>query len=50
MQSLSEALTGSLEDQVLSWHNINGENAQEILPAILITNRSPFTSEKEVFQ
>jgi len=29
------------EDQVLSWHNINGENADEILPAILITNRHP---------
>ena len=29
------------EDEVLSWHNINGENAEEILPAILITNRHP---------
>jgi len=29
------------EDQVLSWHNINGENAEELLPAILITNRHP---------
>jgi hypothetical protein len=29
------------EDEVLSWHNINGENADEILPAILITNRHP---------
>lgn len=29
------------EDQVLSWHNINGESADEILPAILITNRHP---------
>jgi len=29
------------EDQVLSWHNVNGENADDILPAILITNRHP---------
>jgi hypothetical protein len=29
------------EDQVLSWHHINGENAQNLLPAILITNRHP---------
>ncbi len=29
------------EDQVLSWHNINGADAEEILPAILITNRHP---------
>jgi len=29
------------EDEVLSWHNINGENADELLPAILITNRHP---------
>lgn len=29
------------EDEVLSWHNINGENADNILPAILITNRHP---------
>jgi hypothetical protein len=28
-------------DQVLSWHNVNGENASEMLPAILITNRNP---------
>ena len=29
------------EDEVLSWNNINGEDANEILPAILITNRHP---------
>lgn len=29
------------EDEVLSWHNINGENAEDLLPAILITNRNP---------
>ena len=29
------------EDEVFSWHNINGENAEELLPAILITNRHP---------
>ena len=25
------------EDEVLSWHHINGENAEDLLPAILIT-------------
>ena len=29
------------EDEVFSWHSINGENADELLPAILITNRHP---------
>lgn len=29
------------EDEVLSWHNINGEDAEEMLPAILLTNRHP---------
>jgi hypothetical protein len=28
-------------DDVFSWHNINGENGDEILPAILVTNRHP---------
>jgi hypothetical protein len=40
-------IAGSADDrfhfanEVLSFHNINGENADEILPAILITNRPP---------
>lgn len=29
------------EDEVFSWHNINGEDAKDKLPAILITNRHP---------
>lgn len=29
------------EDEVLSWHNINGEDSEKMLPAILITNRHP---------
>lgn len=29
------------EDEVLSWHDINGQDATELLPAILITNRNP---------
>lgn len=28
-------------DQVLSWHHVNGEEASQVLPAILITNRNP---------
>ncbi len=44
------------EDEVLSWHNINGENAEELLPAILITNRHPqnfresYGQEKQVVE
>lgn len=29
------------QDEVFSWHHINGEDAEDILPAILITNRHP---------
>jgi hypothetical protein len=29
------------EDEVFSWHHINGYNAENLLPAILITNRHP---------
>ena len=29
------------EDEVFSWHSINGESAGELLPGILITNRHP---------
>jgi hypothetical protein len=36
------------EDEVLSWHHINGSPAEEILPAILITTRHPRTF-REVF-
>lgn len=28
-------------DEVFSWHQINGKDAENILPAILITNRHP---------
>ena len=31
------------EDEVLSWHQVNGQNAKDILPAILITTRHPAT-------
>lgn len=31
------------EDEVLSWHHINGEDADDILPAILVTTRHPRT-------
>lgn len=30
------------EDEVLSWHHINGDDAEDLLPAILITNRHPY--------
>lgn len=32
---------GHFDNEVLSWHNINGENADNILPAILITRTNP---------
>ena len=31
------------EDEVLSWHHVNGEPAEKILPALLITTRHPST-------
>jgi hypothetical protein len=38
-------LTGTrgthFEDEVLSWHHINGYEATELLPAVLITTRHP---------
>lgn len=30
-------------DEVLSWHNVNGEPGESVLPAILITTRHPST-------
>ncbi|MGO9097599.1 MAG: hypothetical protein ACLQGV_20545 [Bryobacteraceae bacterium] len=36
------------EDEVLSWHHINGAPAGDILPAILVTTRHPRTF-REVF-
>ena len=31
------------EDEVLSWHRVNGQSADDILPALLITTRHPST-------
>jgi hypothetical protein len=31
------------EDEVLSWHRVNGQEAKDILPAILVTTRHPST-------
>jgi hypothetical protein len=31
------------EDEVLSWHQVNGQDAKDILPAILISTRHPST-------
>jgi hypothetical protein len=38
-------------DEVLSWHNINGEDAEreQLLPAILVTNRHPAEFRKRTF-
>lgn len=36
------------EDEVLSWHSINGEQSDDLLPAILVTNRHP-SNFKESF-
>ncbi len=37
------------EDEILSWHHINGSPGDEILPAILVTTRHPRTF-REVFR
>ena len=31
------------EDEVLSWHRVNGQDTKDILPAILVTTRHPST-------
>src|SRR5271166_3512516 len=31
------------DDEVLSWHHVNGQDAKNILPAVLITTRHPST-------
>ena len=31
------------EDEVLSWHHVDGQDAKDILPAILVTTRHPST-------
>lgn len=31
------------EDEVLSWHHVNGQDAEDVLPAILVTTRHPST-------
>jgi len=31
------------EDEVLSWHRVNGQDAKDILPAILVSTRHPST-------
>ena len=40
------------QNEVLSWHHINGENAEDLLPAILITNKHPyyFMTSEECFK
>lgn len=35
------------QDEVLSWHHINGQPADELLPAILLTTVHPFHSRDE---
>ena len=37
------------EDEILSWHRVNGQDAKDILPAILVTTRHP-TTFRELFQ
>jgi hypothetical protein len=36
-------LGNEFNDQVLSWHGINGRSADDLLPAILVTNKHPAT-------
>lgn len=35
-------------DEVLSWHHVNGQDANDILPAILVTTRHPSTFRESV--
>ena len=34
-------------DEVLSWHHVNGQPAEELLPAILVTTRHPVTFQSD---
>lgn len=36
-----KGLDEHFQNEVLSWHNFNGENTEELLPAILIANGHP---------
>ena len=36
------------EDEVLSWHRVNGQDAKDILPAIRITTRHPSTFRESI--
>ena len=40
------------QNEVLSWHHINGEDAENLLPALLITNKHPqyFKESNSSFQ
>lgn len=38
------------EDEVLSWHRVNGQDAKDILPAILVTTRHPSTFRESFAQ
>lgn len=38
------------EDEVLSWHSVNGQKTEEILPAILITTKHPASFKNEQSQ
>jgi len=35
-----------VDNEIMSWHNINGENGEEVLPAILITMENPHVFRK----
>ncbi|MBW2045610.1 MAG: hypothetical protein JRI96_12125 [Deltaproteobacteria bacterium] len=37
-------------DEVLSWHQVNGQPGEEILPAILITTRNPHEFHERCFR
>ncbi len=36
------------EDEVLSWHHVNREPAEELLPAIMVTTRNPTTFKESL--
>jgi hypothetical protein len=37
----SDGNMGHFDDEVLSWHSINGQDAKDLLPSILITRTNP---------
>ena len=46
---LRGAVGAHFPDEILSWHHVNEQSGEEILPTILITTRNPHKFHKDPF-